>query len=632
MPDKIFLAIAVEYTYSLPRLKGAIPSAKALYNWALTQDYQADIVTDEDEPVTTQRVKNALQTLLGQGGQDRIIISFAGHGITQNGTEDLWLLSDWLKTPGAIDHAKMRLLIERYRPVQVGIISDACRSFATKKVKGVEGSAIVDNKEYKERSVQRAIINGTLSGYESFSTPVENETQYCFLSKVTYDALRGELPWGNQDSLSNDTFYKLIEDEVPELAKKFKVKQKPDPQGSFRTYPNNVWSTKNSALVALQSLDFAPPAEVDAVIDPEPSAPSTNPGGFGGFGGFGGLGGILGRRGPKYYPTPADEYGGSPEYESDGFDGSDDMNIGGVEFPTRLPEAKSFADEIDEESERLRQQLKHVDDSLELLGGEQLGITINGATIVDNYIGTCLPIRSSDSTPADELFNYDKSAPSYLIKLDNGDWCGAAYYSGYRSQFLVNSQGVSAFSLSSQYGSTASEALRNMAMASLGHSFGNPYDNAAQIRAEKHIDPVLGAIAAYSYYQIGEIDEIRRMAYYYAFNHQAIPFDIAMLAQLELKDSEFGYYGEVPGIEAREPKTWREEEADYTHAATNPETVLVAGRFPWLTRGWSFVDDNRNASIRALEPIAKHVSSSLFTTLSPEGGPLLLQYLKEAQS
>jgi hypothetical protein len=57
-------------------------------------------------------------------------------------------------------------------------------------------------------------------------------------------------------------------------------------------------------------------------------------------------------------------------------------------------------------------------------------------------------------------------------------------------------------------------------------------DLAVELRHGKHADPMRGALSAYLYDSIGDIDSIRRMAVFYIQHGQPIPYDIAMLGQL----------------------------------------------------------------------------------------------------
>src|SRR5262249_36626024 len=78
---------------------------------------------------------------------------------------------------------------------------------------------------------------------------------------------------------------------------------------------------------------------------------------------------------------------------------------------------------------------------------------------------------------------------------------------------------------------------------------------AARIRVEKHVDPVLGAISAYLYESVGDIDSIRRIAWFYADANEPIPFDIALLANLNGERRDGRLYVSIPPVPKRAPRT-----------------------------------------------------------------------------
>ena len=92
-------------------------------------------------------------------------------------------------------------------------------------------------------------------------------------------------------------------------------------------------------------------------------------------------------------------------------------------------------------------------------------------------------------------------------------------------------------------------------------------DWAADLRRFKHADPVLGVIAAYLYDAVGDVENIRRMASYYAVHGEAVPYDIALLAALTARRTEHGFEVDVPAISARAPRTEMERRHSWTHSA-----------------------------------------------------------------
>ena len=109
MQDSIFLGIGIQsYEGGLNDLMGARRSVKALGSWALSQGYRTQILTDEKGLVNSATVGDVLHALLGDGGQHRIIVAFAGHGMRRDGAEEFWLLSRWKDADGAIDIGRFR--------------------------------------------------------------------------------------------------------------------------------------------------------------------------------------------------------------------------------------------------------------------------------------------------------------------------------------------------------------------------------------------------------------------------------------------------------------------------------------------------------------------------------------------
>lgn len=109
-------------------------------------------------------------------------------------------------------------------------------------------------------------------------------------------------------------------------------------------------------------------------------------------------------------------------------------------------------------------------------------------------------------------------------------------------------------------------------------------------RRSKNTNPMLGIISAYYYDAIGDIDNIRRTASYYADIGQAIPIDVAMICRVPLKFTEhIGLSIDLPGVGESAPPfpdapdfVWRARQAI-------PD-AHIAGIAPVLLAGWRFLD------------------------------------------
>jgi hypothetical protein len=154
-------------------------------------------------------------------------------------------------------------------------------------------------------------------------------------------------------------------------------------------------------------------------------------------------------------------------------------------------------------------------------------------------------------------------------------------------------------------------------------------DLALEFRNLKHQALVLGVISAYLYDSIGDVDDIRQIAYYYASENQPIPYDVALLAQVRSELSGGLLRVRIPAVARHEPRTERERESAWAYSAT-PETVGVVGGFwPWMRQGWTFLDDLTPVESTLVDSrffdLIPFVERGRFTTLNAEGGYILKQ-------
>jgi hypothetical protein len=152
------------------------------------------------------------------------------------------------------------------------------------------------------------------------------------------------------------------------------------------------------------------------------------------------------------------------------------------------------------------------------------------------------------------------------------------------------------------------------------------------MRIAKHFDPMLGIVAAYLYHRIGDIDNIRRMCYYYRVHNQDVPFDIAMLAgvPLERNSEKNCFVINVPEVKEI-PKADRTENApDFTWEHTPPVNVNVAGITPILRVGWQYLRNSKHQIHRqCLELIDNLTEAPIATFSGKEVGKALIQAFKE---
>lgn len=141
--------IGVDQTGNLPVLKDAAASARRLAEeWARKQDMIVPPpITDETgTPVTSARIKNAVNAILTPANVEQLFIFFAGHGVNVRMGE-YWLLTNAPRDAQEAVNVRGSEDLARYCGVpHVVFISDACRTAAdTIQAQNVTGSEIFPN-------------------------------------------------------------------------------------------------------------------------------------------------------------------------------------------------------------------------------------------------------------------------------------------------------------------------------------------------------------------------------------------------------------------------------------------------------------------------------------------------------
>ena len=557
--QNIFLSIGIEYKDSeeLSRLRGAIPSAIALKEWAHSHGYSTDCITDHENPVTVERVKRALENLIGGGGQHRVIICFAGHGLIRDGAEELWLMNDWQAEIGAINHAKLRERLKGYGIKQIAIVNDACRNLVSDTFRDIVGSPVIRMADYEHDYVETTVINGTKAGRSSYSTPILHSQQYCFLTRALYETLTNlNETWDEKEKLTHSDLFRILLKKVPEIARKFNVTQLPEPTGIF--LEPEVWSAKPNLTSSLQAL--------------EP---------------------IIRKQETRSAITEGSVLQQNSELMA--------LNMG---TPQPSATVRSITSRLSDERDNQHQFISR---NIFLSG-------IRGTKVFSN--------RSS-SYPRGGM----ETAETSLIGLANSEWCGAATYQYLSTNFIYSNEGIVSLSMGDRSSWDEQPLMEEIFSALSGYGFSEAVERAAEIRQDKHYNPVLGVIAAYTYYRLGAIDDIRRTAYFYGKHRQALPFDIALLANIPCSFNSDGIVARIPAVRERLPTNEAEARREYTYKATSEIEVHVAGSFPWMRQGWNLCEDNRNCTIRELARFQHGVKRSLFSTFDSETGQELVRYL-----
>jgi hypothetical protein len=114
------------------------------------------------------------------------------------------------------------------------------------------------------------------------------------------------------------------------------------------------------------------------------------------------------------------------------------------------------------------------------------------------------------------------------------------------------------------------------------------------------------------------------MAFYYVENRQPIPYDIALLAQLQGEWRDGLLWAQVPAVTKRDPRTEAERSKTWTHSATSATEGQVGGLWPWMRQGWTFLDDPADDESTLIRPglieLTRHLAPGRFATFDAKGG------------
>lgn len=580
MTRDVSLAIGVASAKPLAFLSGAINGARAFDEWASKVGYESTLLIDEREAVTIPRLRGKLDEILdpAKAPIHRMLLYFAGHGLIREAEEGLWLLSDWYREQRAVAVEVLRRRLYMHNIQQIAIFSDCCRSLppdvsaADLAADPVLGRGPI--RPEKPPRIDKFIA--AQDGAATFMVPgARPEEDRCLFSGVLMEGL-----WGKnaaaysrllKDKVTSRSLGEYLGEEVPRRAQVYQRRLTPT---VLPTFPegDDIYFYSGSG---------------------EPPEPPAFPD----------------------WPSPQD-------VAAMGLHGVDDESTGlegGVAPSEDTPAAVSLL-------ERMRDQPRP--ERFET----GAGFAVDGAH-VEAVWTTSDVIAESHGQPGwwrfrDETAPFlQRSAPA-LIEFEDGTFAAVAVLPRFIATVLRDQRGVSALVYRPVYqrsdtASMAEEAISIMEGGALRANAAT--DLAVKLRGLKHEDPVLGVISAYLYDSIGDIDSIRRMAFYYVRHLQPIPFDIALLAQLRGERRADGVLQvHVPPVSGRDPMTETERRHHWTHEATPPADGEVGGLWPWMRQGWPFLYDPTADDSALVAPgllkISGHLAPGRFTTLGPEGG------------
>ena len=633
------LVIGISDAPPLDFLPGAVNGARAFAQWAQDHGIQTEILIDEENPVNFQDVRDAFGRLFAdRAAIDRLFIYFAGHGLTRDAGEDLWLLSQWLPDQRAIAVTPLRRRLERYAIKQVSIIGDACRSLPNSPDSAdLAADPVLGRGPFEPDTPTIDILNASKTFRAAYMVPGQKpEEDRCIFSGVLEEALSGAKAEAfDEGRITSSSLAKFLKQEVPNRAATYQVQLRPDITAGFLP-PDDVylaerpeaapalkpWPEPNAAALAAMSAGNAraeregkrgwstrtsPEADPDVVFSAEFRSDSLR-----------GAGHIDGRRSSispdQIFPRPP-------------FDGEQATPVSAEEIAREMQQrAQEYTKGYQEEF-----RPTHFETGA---GFSTVGSTAKHVTLGHFAFASGSP---PDSANPGRVFNWwavsdrDQAGGSgsltrpapLLIELDNGRWCGAAALPGFIGTFTVENGGASSLIYRRTYSPADSGLESEAAVAELRAGLlatEAAYDAAGRFRDEKENDPVKGVLAAYLYDAQGDIESVRRTAYYVAVAGLPIPFDTAILGRLPITHTNGQLVAQIPQTAERAPRSSEEEARYWTHNATPAFQAPVAGLFPWLRQGWALLDDEEAWGLHGLAELGAHLLPFQFTTLDAEGG------------
>jgi hypothetical protein len=584
---EVALAIGVGDAEPLPYLSGAVNGARAFHEWASRLGYDSRLVTDEIQPVTIARLRSEIEAALKPADVPihRLLIYFAGHGLIREAEEGLWLLSDWndeLKAV-AVEVLKRRLYMHDIQ--QIAIFADSCRSLPPNIVAAdlspdpVLGRGPI--REQKQPVIDKFIA--AQDGSATFMVPGASPDQdRCLFSGLLMEGLWGSRPEAFSklltDKVTSRSLGAYLDAEVPKLAELYKRKLFPSVSPTFPEGDDIYFGSFEENSRPTPPVFPAWPRP-DAVIS-------------------------LGARKETAVPLEDVEVA------------KGQISRGGVIASSRSASLLM---------EKMRSQ------PMPRIFGTRAGFAVEGASVRALWTTADVVAESHGQPNHWRLHNQHHPAllraVPVLIEFEDGTFAATTALPEFIASVLRDKRGISALIYRpvddiADTAATAEVAIAKMESGALRAD--DATDLAVNLRQMKHVDPVLGVISAYLYDSIGDVDNIRRMAFYYLAHGQSIPYDIALLAQVRGEWRAGILWAHVPIVSKREPRTNAERLAEWTHSATPARSGPVGGLWPWMRQGWTFLDNPADDGSTLIAPglieLNRHLASGRFAMFNTEGG------------
>lgn len=605
--DKLFIGIGVSKTHGFDSLPGVWSGIDAIAQWAKDNDHLKVVVTDEgNKDVTPDRIRAAVEPEL-KLGLGRIIVYFCGHGI-KAGSDQYWLLSGDNTLPECrISRDEFRRMLAKWGPKQISVFADACRS--PMKFSGMASWVI--NKRPPKGRVPRTLV-------ESFYSTEDWSPAYAVGDDGRDDGRKGEclfttvlheaLTFKDTGAVNRFARYPGFDENAQLIT-----------SGSLishlrKAVPDRVAAEAYGRLQNPEcNIGLEAPDDIYAVRELPPGAQheGANRGG-------------IGSEPAPVATTDPDELVGktASEWRNDfvelAYQSIDSMNLSPLAVRSEnLPRVLGFREEVHDMREAQVEQYRFfvfdTDPAHGFIKGSSSSTFLVGAELQNGF--NFMPVVAHE-----ELY----CALSFEFGIDELD-----YHSGIPAE--LTTLGYGSIYMNPEYGRRTDgpewmEPLQWVrgpgalkALTNGGLSSADRFLVASAARRVKHKDPTLGVVAAYLYDAIGDVDNIRRMCWFYAEYGQDIPFDIALLADLPIVSARGRLTIDIPAIAKADVSAFDKDLPDYVSRATEEVAEAgVAGCMPMTRGGWSRLHTTGLELHRELLDLADELTDASLTTFRGE--------------
>jgi hypothetical protein len=670
---RVCIAIGVSRAEGLAPLRAAATAAEEIGQWAELSGFAMPedirVLTDRKAPVTTELIAETFEQLLPMGRQtDALLIHFAGHGLREDNTRTLWLPTNWRTKLRAIAVERLKNRLSDFGIANVTIISDACK-------------ALANDKDTSDLTPDGILGAGTSAGsrpiFDRFDAVHDIESAFmipgptpaesrCLFSGALIEAL-----WGATSAIDAHYAGKVtpgsladyLSARVAELCETYQLSC--EPQTLPGRPPDHLIYFDKSKVDAsiIPALPAWPaPIRVAAITPTGAQHQTEDKGAFDedfdlsiegepiialGTGRIDGvdqhakivrsiLGSKLGDTNPditeferQFQLSDATRTKLNfwvrtiAKTSSEGLNASSQAGLSWLRAKARGEVERSLVADYKEERRSaaanafLQTLIPEPNKANLLFGGGKA-----------SAIWSRAPVRRV----ADDqwLAEIEGESQQLVVEYGDGVFLPLVVYHGLATIAARDARGTYGwmFGSYSEHGDPVDQAVDILIRMQSGDLPPSQVDEvAAVLRSKKHGNPVLGAICSYLYDYTGDLDGIRRMAFFYASCGQPIPYDIALMGELVAHLDGSAYATEVPAVGPRSrigPGL-----PDFVTTATDQKVGSIGGLCPWLRQGWDFVDaptDRETPLVRNLPDIRNHLLPETFTSFDRQGGRMLTRH------